>query len=287
MLHKAGVKLCRVAARDLTDTHYVSRGSESSSIARSHSPRAMGSTQKPGAVAAQDACTRFMLRETLKVAPIQVPLTPVGAATACANLAERAIAVLRPLTHPKGQAMRCATAVEVATLLTECVRKLRALDWVPPPQQHGPKKVAPVPREKKPARHELQYVGASWAADRVIALRRKVEQQHTLPYREVQDYIMDTVAADRQWTVARSYLNALHTASQVDGTINFHGREYTSHFLKDMVPKMRVFQAKRRAAAVKNTGHLFARDGVKTAKKFLGYSRWRAVAALKDRYPLH
>ncbi len=118
----------------------------------------------------------------------------------------------------------------------------------------------------------------------MLALPRKVDEQKEMPYADVQDYILDTVCADRQWTVARSYLATLHAATNVDGKITFAGRQYTRQQLNDIIPRMRIFQATRRNAAIKNTGYLFAREGVKTAKKMLGYIKWRVTTALKDRY---
>jgi hypothetical protein len=268
----------------LTDSHYAFAWVPVAIRARSHIPCATAAMENPRAVP-QDACSRIMLRETLKAAPIQVPLTPAAAARAGANLARQALAVLRPLTHP-GKATPSATAVDAARLLQECILKLGSLDLAPPPAHKVVREVVPVLAESNPGRHNLHYVGPNWAPDRVIALRRKVDEHLEMPYADVQDYILDTVCADRQWTVARSYLAALHAATNVDGKITFAGRLYTRQQLSGIIPRMRIFQATRRNAAIKNTGHLFAREGVKTAKRMLGYSKWRVIAALKDRYKL-
>jgi hypothetical protein len=105
-----------------------------------------------------------MLRETLKAAPIQVPLTPVAAARVGANLARQALAVLRPLTHPD-KATPSVTAVDAARLLQECILKLRSLDLAPPPAQKVVREVVPVLAKRKPDRHNLYYVGPNWAPD--------------------------------------------------------------------------------------------------------------------------
>jgi len=234
------------------------------------------------APAARDACTKIMLRETLKAAPIQVPLTPPAAARAGANLVGQALMVLRPLTHPRRGAA-CAVAVEVAALLEECVLKLRPLHAGLPPREQVVQKVAPVSPKTKKGRHDVHYVGPNWSPERVGELKRKLEEDVVMPHGECTEYLLDTVCADRQWTIARIYLAGLYAAAEADGTIIFDGNEYTRQQLKKVIPKMREFQAKRRNAAVKTTGHLFAREGVKTAKSMLKYTKWKASCALKDR----
>ncbi len=66
-----------------------------------------------------------------------------------------------------------------------------------------PPKVLPNPQQSNQGRNELEYAGVAWVAQRVNALRKKVDEDKEIPLIDIKEYALDSVAADRQWGVAR------------------------------------------------------------------------------------
>ena len=162
----------------------------------------------------KDASARGVFGKTLRSFPITVPRTPQAAAGHSAGLVEQAIAALHPLTQPR-IAEPCKKATVVAEVLQEYFSKLVALQVVP----RARAKIAPKVRESKKGRVELVYAGVAWNPERVRELRTKIEEAELMPYGEIKQYIVDSVASDRQLCLARSYLGSLYDASRSDGTV--------------------------------------------------------------------
>jgi len=170
-----------------------------------------------------DACASGILRHTLKTFPIAIPPTPQAAPSRAAGLILRAVESLQPLTKPR-RGRPCSTATGIADVLQECLERLATLQIVPTPP---PRNVPRSPQSKK-GKHELEYAGVAWSAGRVEALRKLIDDAQDLPIYEIIQWVVDHVASDRCWTVARLYLGALHEASKMHGSITFSDRVYIS-----------------------------------------------------------
>jgi hypothetical protein len=184
--------------------------------------------------------------------------TPQAAVGHSAGLVEQAVAALHPLTQPR-TAEPCEKAMAVAEVLHECFSKLLKLQVVP----RARAKSAPKVRESKKGRVELMYAGVGWNPERVRELRTQIEEAELMPYGDIKQYIVDSVASDRQFSWARSYLSALYDASQIDGTMTFNGNLYTSQQLRSSMPKLRSLHIRRRQSIVKFAGFIFGREGTK------------------------
>jgi hypothetical protein len=225
-----------------------------------------------------------MFAETLKAKPIRFAWKAEAAAGHSAELVEKAIVALLPLTEPR-KATPCENATAVAKLLDDGVRKLRSLQPVAPLPSVPP---LPLPNSPKTpqGRHDLEYVGVGWSPEKVQALRRHCDKDLEVPHVLIKEFVLDSVASDRQFALARSYLGALFDASRVDGVdgvITFNGKEYTSQQLYSAMPKLRGLHLRRRAASVKTATYAFQREGSKTSKKILRYRVWAASGGLRQR----
>jgi hypothetical protein len=232
----------------------------------------------------EDPASARMFAETLKAKPIRFAWKPEAAAGHSAELVEKAIVALQPLTEPR-KATPCENATAVAKLLHDGVRKLRSLQPVAPLPSVPP---LPLPNSPKTpqGRHDLEYVGVGWSPEKVQALRRRCDKDLEVPHALIKEFVLDSVAADRQFALARSYLGALFDASRVDGVdgvITFSDKEYTSQQLYSAMPKLRGLHLRRRAASVKTATYVFQREGSKTAKKILRYRVWAASGGLRQR----
>jgi hypothetical protein len=155
-----------------------------------------------------DACASGILRNTMKTFPIAIPPTPQAAPSRAAGLILRAVESLQPLTKPR-RGRPCSSATAIADVLQDCIQRLATLQIVPTPP---PRHVLRSPRIKK-GKHDLEYAGVAWSAARLLALRKLIDETEELPISEIIQWVVDHVASDRCWTVARLYLSGLHGAS--------------------------------------------------------------------------
>ena len=81
-----------------------------------------------------------------------------------------------------------------------------------------------------------------------------MHQDKETKYIDIKEYVLDCVAADRQWGLVRCYL---YDASKDTGAITFDGKVYTADQLRSTIPKIRQLQMRRRASIIKTAAYIF------------------------------
>ncbi len=115
------------------------------------------------------------LHQIFEITPI--PRKSSDTARHSADLVQKAIETLLPLTQPTN-ARRCDVPACVVELLQQCLSKLLSLEVTPTP----PPKVVANSQHNNQGRNEIEYPGVGWSAQRVHALRKKVDQDKDMPY---------------------------------------------------------------------------------------------------------